>query len=75
MSWDMRRRWDGAMKRKCDVCGCEADDHWMMQYNTGRKTMWVCWDCYKQSQYEAAKSEIQRQKRLRKMNESNKKKK
>lgn len=52
------------MKRKCDICGCEADDHWMQPYNTGRRVMWLCWSCYKQSQYEATKSDLSRQKKL-----------
>lgn len=52
------------MKRKCDICGCEADDHWMQPYNTGRRVMWLCWGCFKQSQYEATKSDLSRQKRL-----------
>lgn len=60
------------MKRKCDICGCEADEHWMESYNTGRTVMWFCWDCYKNSQYEAAKSDIHRRKRLGKLNESKK---
>ena len=59
-------------KKKCELCGIEADDHWMMSYNTGRRTAWVCWDCYKKSQYEAAKSEIHRSKRLGKINEERK---
>lgn len=60
------------MKRKCDICGCEADDHWMQSYNTGRRVMWLCWSCFKQSQYEAVKSEIHRSKRLGKINEERK---
>lgn len=60
------------MKRKCDICGLEADEHWMQSFNTGRKVMWFCWDCYKQSQYEVAKSEISRRTKLAKMNESKK---
>ena len=60
------------MKRKCDICGCEADEYWMHSYYTGRKMMWLCWDCYKQSQYEVAKSEISRRTKLAKMNESKK---
>ena len=60
------------MKRKCDICGLEADEHWMQSFNTGRKVMWLCWDCYKQSQYEVAKSEISRRTKLAKMNESKK---
>ena len=52
------------MKRNCDICGCEADDHWMQSYNSGRKTFWLCWECYKNSQYEANKSDLSRQKKL-----------
>lgn len=63
------------MKRKCDVCGIEADDHWMESYDIGRKTMWLCWDCYKQSQYEAVKSDMNRQHRLHKIHEAKKKRK
>ena len=54
------------------ICGLEADEHWMQSFNTGRKVMWLCWDCYKQSQYEVAKSEISRRTKLAKMNESKK---
>ena len=60
------------MKRICDICGIEADEHWMQSFNTGRKVMWLCWDCYKQSQYEVAKSEMSRRTKLAKMNESKK---
>ena len=60
------------MKRHCDICGIEADEHWMQSFNTGRKVMWLCWDCYKNSQYEVAKSEISRRTKLAKMNESKK---
>ena len=52
------------MKRQCDICGIEVDEHWMESYNTGRKTVWLCWDCFKQSQYEANKSDQTRQKKL-----------
>ena len=52
------------MKRHCDICGIEADEHWMMSYNTGRRVMWFCWDCWKKSQYEANKSDLSRQKKL-----------
>ena len=60
------------MKRTCDICGLEADEHWMQSYNTGRKVVWLCWDCWKNSQYEAAKSERHRSKRLGKINEERK---
>jgi len=49
------------MKRQCEICGLEAEEYWMFSYNAGKRKMWLCWDCYKQSQYEAAKSEINRQ--------------
>ena len=61
------------MKHICDICGCEADEHWMESYNTGRKTVWLCWDCYKQSQYEANKSDLSRQKKLYKIHQGKKK--
>jgi hypothetical protein len=60
------------MKRKCDICGLEADEHWMQSYNVGRKTVWLCWDCYKQSQYEANKSDKHRQQKLYKIYNSKK---
>ena len=60
------------MKRHCDICGIEADEHWMMSYNTGRRVMWFCWDCYKQSQYEANKSDRERQKKLFRIHNSKK---
>ena len=60
------------MKRKCDICGCEADEHWMESYNTGRKVIWLCWGCYKNSHYEAMKSEMQRQKKLHQLHTSKK---
>ena len=52
------------MKRTCDICGLEADEHWMESYNIGAKTVWLCWECYKNSQYEANKSDLSRQKKL-----------
>lgn len=30
------------MKRRCEFCGLEADEHWMQSYNTERK---VCANC------------------------------
>ena len=61
------------MKRICDICGCESDDHWMESYNIGTKTVWLCWNCYKQSQYEANKSDLSRQKKLYKIHQGKKK--
>lgn len=63
------------MKRYCDICGIQSDDHWMMKFNTGARVKWMCWDCYKQSQYEVLKSEMQRSKRFHKQSESGKKRK
>lgn len=60
------------MKRKCDICGCTADEHWMHSYNPGSRLMWLCWDCFKQSQYEANKSDKFRQKKLYKIHDSKK---
>lgn len=60
------------MRRTCDICGCESDEHWMESYNIGTKTVWLCWDCYKNSQYEVAKSEIHRRTKLTKINEERK---
>ena len=60
------------MKRHCDFCGIEADEHWMESYNTGRRTVWLCWECYKNSQYEANKSDLTRQKKLYKIHNSKK---
>ena len=60
------------MKRVCDICGCESDEYWMHSYYTGRKMMWLCWDCFKNSQREATKSDVFRQKKLYKINNSRK---
>ena len=60
------------MKRTCDICGLEADEHWMQSYNVGRKTVWLCWECYKNSQYEANKSDLARQKKLYQIHKSKK---
>ena len=60
------------MKRTCDICGIEADEHWMQSYNTGRKVVWLCWECWKNSQYEANKSDLSRQKKLYQIHKSKK---
>lgn len=52
------------MKRICDVCGLEADEHWMFPFNIGAKTKWMCWDCWKNSQREANLSDRHRQQKL-----------
>ena len=60
------------MKRLCDICGCESDEHWMHTYNTGRRVMWPCWECYKNSQHEATQSDLSRQKKLYMIHKSKK---
>ena len=60
------------MKRQCDICGCEADEHFMEHIFTGHKTEWWCWECWKNAQYEANKSDLTRQKKLYKLHEANK---
>lgn len=60
------------MKQKCYICGCESDEYWMKSFNYGRKTAWLCWDCFKNSQREATLSDIYRQKKLYKINNSRK---
>lgn len=45
------------------MCGGLFNEFDMMSYFTGVKTEWWCWDCWKKSQYEAAKSEIGRRNR------------
>ena len=60
------------MKRHCDICGLEADEHWMQSYNTGRKVVWLCWECFKNSQREANLSDRHRQQKLYKIKQSKK---
>lgn len=60
------------MKRISDICGGEADEYWMFPFDPGTRRMWLCWDCYKNSQYEAAKSDLARQKKLYQMSQANK---
>ena len=60
------------MKRICDICKCEADEYWMFPYNTGRRVMWLCWECYKNSQREATQSDLSRQKKLYMIHKSKK---
>ena len=60
------------MKRHCDICGIECDEYWMQTFNTGKRTMYLCWDCFKQSQYEANMSNGYRQKKLYQIQQSKK---
>ena len=54
------------MRRKCALCGELVNELDMMTFNTGRAVQYVCWDCYKKSQYEVMKTEMGRQNRLEK---------
>lgn len=58
------------MKRRCDVCGIEADDYWMVPYNIGTKTKWLCWKCSQTADREASQSDLIRGYRLHKICES-----
>lgn len=60
------------MKRECEICGIVSDEYWMKSFNFGRKTVWLCWDCFKNGQREATLSDIYRQKKLYKMHEGHK---
>ena len=60
------------MIRECDICGTETEDYWMKPYNIGRRTVWLCWECYQSSQREAMLSDLFRQKKLYKISESKK---
>ena len=50
----------------------EADEHWMFSYNTGSKMVWLCWECFKNSQREANLSDRHRQQKLYKIKQSKK---
>lgn len=63
------------MRRICDICGCEADEYWMHSYYTGRRTLWLCWECYQESQRQATLSDLYRGSRLYKIWQSNKRQK
>lgn len=60
------------MKRICECCGLEHDDKWMMSYNSGLRTHWLCWTCWKAGQGEAAGVEVERKRKAKK--EANKRK-
>lgn len=63
------------MKRTCDICGLEADEYWMFSYNAGTRTVWLCWDCWKNSQREATLSDLYRGRKLHRIYVSKKRKK
>jgi len=52
--------------RQCEVCGEEFSERDMMSFSSGRKRHWLCWGCYKLSQYEAGKNEARRTKAIEK---------
>lgn len=54
------------MTQRCERCGEISDELWMMSYNTGRRTHWFCWECWKAGQGEAAVIEIKRKRNIRK---------
>lgn len=60
------------MKRKCDLCGIEADDYWMHDYSYGTGTLWFCHKCYMNGEYEAMKSDMTRRSKVRKINDAKK---
>lgn len=63
------------MFRQCEICGKEDYEQFMKSYFTGSKTVWLCWDCWKNSQREATLSDLYRQKRLYRIHVSKKRKK
>lgn len=60
------------MQIECSNCHREFEQKDMMYYNPGTKAVWVCWECWKQGQSEAASNEIRR-KRQRAREANNKK--
>lgn len=60
------------MKRECEECGSIHDDYWMKSYDIGARTIWVCWNCWKNGQREATLSDIARKAKLKKIHNSNK---
>ena len=44
----------------------------MEPFNIGSKTIWMCWDCFKKSQYEVIKSGHYRQQKLMKLHNNRK---
>lgn len=52
------------MKRACVICGEEFEERDMETYSPSPgHPQYICWECYKQSQYEVGKSEIHRMQR------------
>lgn len=51
----------------CSNCGKEEEERWMHQFNIGRKTEWMCHECYKQGQREANLNDKRRSNRIDKL--------
>ena len=60
------------MIRQCDICGCVADEYWMRSFNTGSRTIWLCWECYQNADREAHLSDLFKGYKLHKISESKK---
>jgi hypothetical protein len=52
-------------KMRCANCGKDVDEWSMKEYGIGRKTVRVCWDCYKSGAYNAAIREMYRNRKIR----------
>lgn len=60
------------MRVICAICKKEVDLSDTQDINSGSRTEHWCWECYLNSQREAAASDMYRRKRLEKMNNSKK---
>ena len=47
------------MNRQCESCGEIREEKWMLSYNSGRRTHWYCWECWKKGQGEVTGFETQ----------------
>lgn len=56
------------MIRECDICGKQEWEKYMEHYSTGRKTVWLCWECYLNAQREASLADFNSKKRCNKKN-------
>ena len=53
------------MKRNCDICGKECEERDMEKISPSpAHPKWLCWTCFKNSQYQAKKSDLHRHQRL-----------
>ena len=60
------------MQQKCCVCGKEEWEKYMHPYFTGRRTLWMCWDCYQESQRQATESDFFRMMKLHRIRDNKK---